>query len=178
MHKQHINESLFADDLKWLVSDRVLIDMHKTKMGTDAEYIVLSIPVNDRKPAIDLAQFIENGNSEYEDVEVSPATDTKGRYLVFVEFERSPDVFEKIRNVLNDASRLSGITDWKFKSLDMTDYLEFNEESFSNNVILTPEDYNQMHPESDDAESEVEMDHAEESIQEAIKQRYRFLMKY
>ena len=55
-----LNESLLENDLKWLVGDEVLIDMHKTKMGKNKDYIMLSIAVNDRTPANDLAQFIEN----------------------------------------------------------------------------------------------------------------------
>jgi hypothetical protein len=75
-----LNEHLSEDDLKWMVDDTVLIDMHKTKLGKDKDYIVLSLAVNDRTPAHDLARFIENSVYDYEDVEVSPATDSKGRY--------------------------------------------------------------------------------------------------
>ena len=57
---KQLNEHLSENDLKWLVDDGVLIDMHKTKLGEDKDYIVLSIAVNDRTPAHDLARFIEN----------------------------------------------------------------------------------------------------------------------
>ena len=57
---KQINEHLTSNDLRWLVDDSILIDMHKTKMGADKDYIVLSIAVNDRTPAHDLARFIEN----------------------------------------------------------------------------------------------------------------------
>ena len=167
-----INESLFEGDLKWLVSDNLLIDMHKTKLGDDADYVVLSIAVNDRTPAIDLAQFIENSVYAFDDVEVSPGTDTKGRYLVYVEIERSPDLYKEIKGILSDVSRLSGVDTWKFKTMGKPDYIDLDEETFAQNVITSPEEYVKLHPPMDDNEDQSE------SIQESIKKRLKFLMDY
>jgi len=187
--KQHnsktLKEHLSEDDLKWLVDDNVLIDMHKTKLGADKDYLVLSIAVNDRTPAHDLARFIENGVHKFKDVEVSPATDSKGRYLVYVEMERNPELYKSIAGVLNDSNKLSGIDEWKFKTLGLSDYIPFDEESFKQYVITDPVLYDQRHPqveepeEQPEPEAQVEPEQTtKESVQESIKSRLKFLMKY
>ena len=176
--KEHLNEN----DLKWLVDDNVLIDMHKTKLGDDKDYIVLSIAVNDRTPAHDLARFVENSIYKFDDVEVSPATDTKGRYLVYIEMERNPEAYTSISGVLKDSTKLTGIENWKFKSMGMNDYVPFDQESFNAHVITDPVEYDQLHPApvpepESDTEPEVATP-AEESVQEAIKSRLKFLLTY
>ena len=173
-----LNEHLSENDLKWLVDDNILIDMHKTKLGADKDYIVLSIPVNDRTPAHDLARFIENSIYEYEDVEVSPATDSKGRYLVYVELERNPKAFETISGILKDSNRLSGIEEWKFKSMGMPDYVLFDEDTFNQNVITDPALYEQKHPTPPEQEKEEEPKPSMDSVEESIKSRLKFLMNY
>ncbi len=181
-HNNQLNEHLSENDLKWLVDDAVLIDMHKTKLGEDKDYLVLSIAVNDRNPAHDLARFIENSVYKYADVEVSPATDSKGRYLVYVEMERSPEAFEAINGILRDSNKLSGIEQWKFKTMGVNDYIPFDQESFSQYVITDPALYEQRHPaqteENETAEIEPELTPAEPKVEESIKSRLKFLLNY
>jgi len=180
----NLNESLMEDDLKWLVDDGVLIDMHKTKLGANKDYIVLAIIVNDRTPAHDLASFIENSVYDFEDVEVSSATDTKGRYLIYVELDRGPDAFETINGILNDTKRLTGIEAWKFKGMGMNDFIPFDQETFANHIITNPVEYDQLHPEVEEEpeqtpepeKSEEEMQ--QEAVRESIKNRLKFLMSY
>jgi hypothetical protein len=182
MNNNKINESLMEDDLKWLVDDGVLVDMHKTKLGKNKDYIVLAIAVNDRTPAHDLASFIENSVYDFKDVEVSPATDTKGRYLIYVELDRNSDAFNTIQGVLNDTSKLSGIESWKFKTMGVNDYIPFDEETFANYVIVDPIEYDQRHPEveaePEEAPSIPSSEPAQESVTESIKNRLKFLMSY
>jgi hypothetical protein len=196
-NKKHktLKESLLENDLKWLVSDEVLVDMHKTKMGKDKDYIVLSIAVNDRIPANDLAQFIENSVYKFEDVEVSPATDSKGRYLIYVELPRNHNAIETIEGILHDTSKLSGIDEWKFKSMGMPGYIPLNAETMSQHLLLDPAEYDRLHPEQpekeeseqgdegqDETEHEAEQEEqqpTEESLTtESIKARLKFLMNY
>lgn len=179
-HSKTLKESLMEDDLKWLVSDEVLIDMHKTKMGKDKDYLVLSIAVNDRTPAEDLAQFLENSVYKFEDVEVSPATDSKGRYLIYIEFARSPQAYEIIEGLLKDTAKLSGVTDWKFKSLEMPAYIPVDRESLEQHLIVDPIEYDRLHPEKQEEEKdEQEQPQTEESVvTESIKARLKFLLSY
>jgi hypothetical protein len=186
--KHQLSESLFEDDLKWLVDDAVLIDMHKTKLGANKDYIVLALVVNDRTPAHDLASFIENSVYDFEDVEVSSATDTKGRYLIYVELNRDAGAFKTIDGILNDAKRLTGIDAWKFRSMGMSDLVPFDQESFSAHVITDPAEYDRLHPEvekesaqepSDEpAQQPSEEEVAQEAVRESIKNRLKFLMSY
>lgn len=174
--KQHSNktlkEHLSENDLKWLVDDCVLIDMHKTKLGEDRDYIVLSIAVNDRTPAHDLARFLENSVHAFEDVEVSPATDSKGRYLVYVELKRNPESLAAIAGMLGDSSKLTGISEWKFRTMGHDDQFPFDEATFSQYVVTDPNLYEQQHP------TEEEQEPAESAVQESIKNRLKFLMNY
>jgi hypothetical protein len=192
-----LKESLLENDLKWLVSDEVLIDMHKTKMGNNKDYLVLAIAVNDRTPANDLAQFIENSVYKFEDVEVSPATDSKGRYLIYIELPRNHEAVDAIIGVLHDTSKLSGIDEWKFKSMGMPHYIPLDKETISQHLILDPAEYDRLHPEKPeeenseqgdqgqdeeehkDSEEEQQEEPTEESLTtESIKARLKFLMKY
>jgi hypothetical protein len=167
------------DDLKWLVDDGVLVDMHKTKLGANKDYIVLAIIINDRTPAHDLASFIENSVYDFEDVEVSSATDTKGRYLIYVELNRDDGAFKTINGILNDTSKLTGIEDWKFKGMGMNSFVPFDEETFAANIITDPAEYDQLHPEVEqEPETDKSEEVAQEAIRESIKNRLKFLMSY
>jgi hypothetical protein len=163
----NLNESLHEGDLQWLVYDEVMIDMHKTKLGEDKDYIVLAIPVKDSKPANDLALFIEHGTAEFEDVEVSPATDDKGRYLIYVEIKRDPNAFTSISNILNDSKRLSNIEAWKFISGTASEPIEFNEENFAGHVNTDPTSYGQTPEEQE-----------QKAVEESIRSRFKFLLNY
>jgi hypothetical protein len=177
---RNLSESLFEDDLKWLVDDSVLIDMHKTKLGANKDYIVLAIIVNDRTPAHDLATFIENSVYDFEDVEVSSATDTKGRYLIYVELNRDDGAFKTINGILNDTKRLTGIEEWKFKGMGMNTSIPFDEESFTANIITNVLEYDQLHPEVEEepAQEPSPEEVAQEEVRESIKNRLKFLMSY
>lgn len=164
------------NDLKWLVDDGVLVDMHKTKLGANKDYIVLAIIVNDRTPAHDLASFIENSIYDFEDVEVSSATDTKGRYLIYVELNRDPGAFKTINGILNDAKKLTGIEDWKFKGMGMNSLVPFDEETFNAHIITDPVEYDQLHPETEEEPAPEEIE--QEAVRESIKNRLKFLMSY
>jgi hypothetical protein len=174
------------DDLKWLVDDGVLVDMHKTKLGANKDYIVLAIIVNDRTPAHDLASFIENSVYDFEDVEVSSATDTKGRYLIYVELNRDSGAFKTINGILTDTKRLTGIEEWKFKGMGMNEFIPFDEETFSTHIITDPIEYDRLHPEVEEEPTEEpspepeksEEEMQQEAVRESIKNRLKFLMSY
>jgi len=170
-HHSNLSESLSENDLKWLVDDTVLIDMHKTKLGEDADHIVLALAVNDKKPAHDLATFIENSVYDFEDVEVSAATDTQGRYLIYVEMPRSNRAFNTINGVLKDATRLTGIEEWKFKTMNVKSPITFDEGTFDAHIVTDPVEYQQLHPKEEPQEET-------DPVKESIKSRFKFLLNY
>ncbi len=120
----------------------------------------------------DLASFIESGVHDFEDVEVSPATDEKGRYLVYTEIKRDGKAFKTIMDILNDTNRLSGIDEWRFKTMGMGADQPLTAETFAATVITDPTEYELKHPAETEAEPEVN------ATTESIKQRLNFLMKY
>jgi hypothetical protein len=162
-----INESLHEGDLQWLVYDEVMIDMHKTKLGEDKDYIVLAIPCKDKNPANDLASFIEHSTVKFEDVEVSSATDDQGRYLIYVELKRDPNAFETVSKILEDSKRLCKIEQWKFISEKDVQAVEFNLETFGASINTDPTTYGKPAEEIEQAKME-----------ESIKARYKFLLNY
>lgn len=184
----NLSESLLENDLKWLVDDGVLVDMHKTKLGANKDYIVLAIIVNDKTPANDLAGFIENSVYDIEDIEVSSATDTQGRYLIYVELNRDSGAFNTINGILKDTTKLTGIEDWKFKGMGMNDFTIFDEETFAANIITNPLEYDRLHPEVEEEPAQApgdeqtpepsEEEMQQEAVRESIKNRLKFLMSY
>ena len=56
-----INEGLKALDLEGLVSPKFSIDQYKSKMGQDANIVVLAFTVDSLEPAKDLERFSETG---------------------------------------------------------------------------------------------------------------------
>lgn len=170
MKNKLVSESLLEDDLKWLVNETVYVDMHKTKLGDDKDHIVLGILINDKNPAHDLAKFIENGVNQFEDVEVSPATDAEGRYLVYIEIARDAEAFESINGILNDTSKLCGIESWRFVTMHSAE-LDFNQENFTAHIVTDPAEYQRLHAKDSDKDESSQME-------ESIRQRLDFLLKY
>lgn len=164
-------ESLLENDLKWLVNEAVYLDMHKTKLGEDKDHIVLGFMVNDSKPAEDLAKFIEHGTSAFEDIEVSAAGDSAGRYFVYVEIARNSDAFETVNSILKDAGRLTGIEQWKFL-ISQDSEMDFNEENFAAHIVTDPVEYQRLHPATPSNGDD------QQKTQESIKQRLGFLLNY
>lgn len=176
-----VNESLAENDLKWLVSEIAFIDMHKTKLGEDKDYIVLAIAISDHSPAHDLATFIENSPFDFDDVEVSPATDSKGRYLVYVELRRDNKAYDTINKILTDSEKLTGIESWKFKSMSGAAEQDLTPENFAASVITDPIEYERLHPKQEEEQTTApapEMAPAPEPATESIKKRLNFLLKY
>ena len=172
-NQNQLSESLMENDLKWLVLEDVMIDMHKTKLGKDCDYIVLAISVTDKKPAEDLATFIENSVYDFDDVEVSGATDTAGNYMIYVELARNDQAYKTVKGILSDCTKLSGITEWKFKTTDVKTAIPLDEASFDAHIITSPAEYLSLHPEKTE-EEEKEQD----AVKESIKSRFKFLLSY
>ena len=81
-------EGLRGGDLEGLVSDRFTVDQYKSKMGNDADILVMAFKVTDKFPATDLMEFIEKGYPYVLDADMSTGEEKDGEYRVFVELER------------------------------------------------------------------------------------------
>jgi len=106
---------LRAGDLKDLVYKVFEIDSYKSKMGNDADIVVLSFTVNEKQPATDLVEFIEKGYSFVLDADVSSGEQEDGMYRVFVEIERDKHVPQQIVELLDGVAKLAGRADFRFR---------------------------------------------------------------
>lgn len=142
---QHLSEGLEMGDLKYLVSDKIHIDEYNSKMGSPDDVITLSFKVRDIMPANDLVNYLESGYDWILDADVSTGEITDSERLVFVEAQRSSNLFKNIKEMLGDLDHLTGIKmdEWKFTWYKSRDYQQMNEENFNNTVPTDPSKYEQ-----------------------------------
>lgn len=110
-----INESLFPGDLYNLVKPFISIDKFVTKI--DPEAIVVAFYVREEDPASDLSRYLEFGPvKKILATEVSPAPDSDGNYLVFVEinYTSKADLAKTIKEILQIVDYLTEIKTWKY----------------------------------------------------------------
>jgi len=121
-HKEHqvdynLLEGLEHGDLKRLIHPELHIDEFKSKMGDDADIVVLSFKVDGKEPSNDLVNFIEKGYDWVVDADVSSGEMDDGDYIVFVELDRTPGVIENIDQLMNELMNLTQqkLEDWRVR---------------------------------------------------------------
>jgi hypothetical protein len=141
--KKHLQlkEGLNRHDLKGYVSEYFTIDRYKSKMGEDADIVVLGFRVNEKYPAIDLMEFIEKGYNFILDADMSAGEEMDGHYQVFVEMERTPNLPGQLRVLLNGVSQLCDCYDWKFRYQKSNGAIPFSEEKILEHVPTTRDEY-------------------------------------
>jgi hypothetical protein len=156
---QQFNEGLEQSDLARLVHPKLHIDEFKSKMGDDADIIVLSFKVNGKAPATDLMNFFEKGYEFVLDADVSAGELDDGEYLVFIEIERQPEAAEQIVSLLTDVMNLTEqeIDDWKFQYRKSSNEHEITEKEIQSVIPLTPEEYDAKFAEPDKVEEPEEL---------------------
>ena len=105
---------LRAGDLKDLVYNIFEIDSFKSKMGSDEDIVVLSFDVKQEEAAKDLVRFIETGFEFVLDADNTPGTVENGNYKVFVEIDRDRHITDRIMEITDGVSKLTG-QDFKFR---------------------------------------------------------------
>lgn len=142
-HQKKIFEGLEYEDLKGLVSNTVMIDMHKPKIGDVEDTVVVAFDVTYENPAKDLSNFIETGALEHLDVEVASAPDQDGTWKVFVEFQRDHNLYEKVAAMLNSVDQITSREDgqWMYNAFKVKGEQEFNEENFRRDIIDSRYEY-------------------------------------
>ncbi len=139
--RQQLNEGLNRHDLKGYVSEYFTIDRYKSKMGEDADIVVLGFRVNEKYPAIDLMEFIEKGYNFILDADVSAGEEMDGHYQVFVEMERTPNLPSQMRLLLGGISQLCDCYNWKFRYQKSNGAVPFSEEKIVEHVPMTRDEY-------------------------------------
>ena len=144
--QKRISEGLAFEDLKGLINDNIMIDLHKPKIGSVEDTVVVAFDVTYEDPAKDRSQFIETGALEHLDVEVSGSPDADGTWKVFVEFMRDHELFEKIEEMLGSVDQITSggvdnTTKWTYRAFNVKDPVEFNAENFRRDVIHSRYEY-------------------------------------
>lgn len=140
---QDLFEGLEQGDLARLVHPKVHIDEFKSKMGDDADILVISFKVADKNPANDLMNFIERGYDWVLDADVSTGELEDGEYLVFVEMERTPKAAEQIVTLVDDILNLTDqkLPDWHWQYQKSHNEYPIQAELISKYVPLTSDQY-------------------------------------
>lgn len=157
-----LREGLGKHDLVGLVDKTFTIDKFKPKFGEEKDIIVTAFKCANEAAADDLADFIEKGNYQIplQDTETSFAPDTQGKWLVFIETDRTLQYAKLLTNLLKDVERLTDKLNWNFIPLGKSMPINFSLANVKNNVILSSSEY-------------VKSQQASE-----ISERIKFLNKY
>ena len=142
-HKLPLSEGLEQGDLDRLVHNKLHVDEFKSKMGSDADIIVLSFKVDGKEPARDLMNFIERGYDWILDADISSGELEDGQYLVFAELERDPAAAKYIYQLMSDIMNLTDtdLSDWKFQYRKNSREHDITSDNIADIIPMTPESY-------------------------------------
>jgi hypothetical protein len=155
-----LNENLEHNDLKRLVHPELHIDEYKSKMGDDADVVVVSFKVSGKEPASDMVSFIEKGYEYVLDADVSSGEKEGGDYLVFVELERTPELPEQIIDIMEDMMNLTDqkLEDWRVRYHKSSKDHDLTLESLKDIIPLSPEAYSAKYDKEDEVDTEEPKD--------------------
>lgn len=138
--------SLQHNDLRDLVGKKIHIDEYSSKMGDDADVIVVSLKVKYYDPAYELSNFIEKGYDWALDADVSAGEMEDGGYLVFIESLRRPSFPKNLTKLLNDLRGPTGNDPalYEFAYHKDKDYTLFSEDAIKEKVPLSPREYKKL----------------------------------
>lgn len=129
-------EGLRSGDLQDMIYPVFTVDQFKSKMGEDKNVVVVAFKAKEKMPAIDLMEFIEKGYKFVLDADMSTGEERDGRYSVFVELERTPQVPNQILELLNGVGQLTKCEDWQFKYFKDENLYETTLENLSQCIPL------------------------------------------
>ena len=158
-----LNENLEHGDLKRLVHSELHIDEYKSKMGDDADVVVISFKVSGKEPSADLVSFVEKGYDYVLDADVSSGEKEGGDYLVFVELERTEKLPEQIISIMEDLINLTEqeLSDWRVRYYKSTKDHDLTAETLEQIIPLSPEAYSAKY---DSEDEEVDAEEPEQDI--------------
>lgn len=134
--------TLKAGDLRNLLNKVVEIDSHKSKMGNDADIVVITLSTLTKESADDLSSFIERGYSFVLDADATPGETSDGTYKVFIEIERNGEASSNIIEMIDGISKLSNMNDLRFRYYKNFKSKEFNSANLEEVLPTTADDYN------------------------------------
>jgi hypothetical protein len=147
MHNNQLFEGLEKGDLARLIHPELHVDEFQSKLGDDADVIVLSFKVDSKEPAGDLMAFVEKGYDWILDSDVSSGEMDDGSYVVFVELDRDANAIDHIVALMEDIMNLTDqkLEDWRVRYYKSHKETYFSRESLEDLIPLTPNDYNKKY---------------------------------
>lgn len=136
-----LNEGLRYGDLKDFVSELFTVDQYRSKMGEDADIVVLGFRVKEKYPATDLMEFIERGYPFILDADMSAGEERDGQYQVFVELERTGKLAEQMKELLDGIGKLTDVHEWRYRYQKAATSVEFNPKTVTEHIPTSPEEY-------------------------------------
>ena len=141
LHQSLLLEGLQYKDLEGIMKPTIHVDEFASKMGDDADIIVLSFFVRDKSAARDLMGWFEKGYDFVLDADMSPGEIKPNRYLVYLEMRRRRAAPQNVQELLEDLSTLT-----EFDPADWTMTYQgretpWSEDEFASQVPLSPRDY-------------------------------------
>jgi hypothetical protein len=140
--------SLNAGDLKHLVDDVFEVDSFKSKMGEDADIVVLSFSVKENNAAKDLVSFLEKGYPFVLDADATAGEQSDGTYKVFVEMERTREVPEQITEIVDGVQKLANLDRLRFRYYKNFKSLDATTDNLSETIPVDPDSYSSVVSES------------------------------
>jgi hypothetical protein len=136
-----LNEGLGYKDMEGMMKPTVHIDEFSSKMGEDADVIVVSFFVRDKQAAKDLMHWFEKGYDFVLDADQSPGEIKPNRYLVYLEMRRRNAAPGQIDEILRDLNTLTEYEPDDWIMVYKKQKHQWNPETFAKLVPLTPNEY-------------------------------------
>jgi hypothetical protein len=128
-------------ELESMILPIISIDEFEPKTGSTEEVIVVAFFAKDELPAYDLDDFIDKGIIDFLDSEVSPNPNEQGQYLIFIEFKRQPNFWNKLFALVKDIENVTGKVDWKVQPYLVDRLYKLNDVELQQVVVTKEEDY-------------------------------------
>jgi len=146
-HNSNLFEGLEAGDLARLIHPELHVDEFKSKLGDDADVVVISFKVDSKEPANDLVAFVEKGYDWVVDADVSSGEMDDGSYIVFVELDRNPQLTDNVMDLMTDLMNLTdqAVEDWRVRYYKSHKETQLSAESLKQLIPDTPEKYNSLY---------------------------------
>ena len=139
--RRQLNEGLGYKDMEGMMKPTVHIDEFSSKMGEDADVIVVSFFVRDKQAAKDLMNWFEKGYDFVLDADQSPGEIKPNRYLVYLEMRRRNAAPGQIDEILKDLNTLTEYEPDDWIMVYKKQKHEWSPETFAELVPLTPNEY-------------------------------------
>jgi hypothetical protein len=129
---RNLIEGLRKGDLEDLVLPFFSLDEYQSNIDDSA--IVIGFYVQEKGAAEDLNRFIQRSPVEILDTQISPAPDSQGYFMVFVELLNNAKLPENIEHILEEIASLTTIESWKMKVRGLEDLVAFTPEAVRDGV--------------------------------------------